>query len=139
MDVQLLSSDRELEVVAPVLLQLRPQFQFDSLITQVKKQQKNGYQIVYVTDDDAVVCVVGFVTGHKLAWGKYIYIDDLVTDENHRSTGAGKLLIDWFKDYALYNNFDQLHLDSGVQRFGAHKFYLKEDFIIASHHFSCSF
>jgi len=32
----------------------------------------------------------------------------------------------------------QLHLDSGVQRYMAHKFYLREGFIIASHHFSIS-
>jgi len=30
----------------------------------------------------------------------------------------------------------QVHLDSGVQRFAAHRFYLRNGFDIASHHFS---
>ncbi|PSW22292.1 N-acetyltransferase [Photobacterium sanctipauli] len=140
MEVRLLSSNKQaLTEVAEVLLELRPQYTLDNLISQIKSQQKSGYQIVYVTEDEKVLCAAGFVTGQKLSWGKYIYIDDLVTAEAHRSKGAGQMLVDWFKDYAHLNQFDQIHLDSGVHRFGAHKFYLKEDFVIASHHFCYSF
>ncbi|MGF1680271.1 GNAT family N-acetyltransferase [Photobacterium minamisatsumaniensis] len=139
MEVQLLSSNEELGAIALVLQQLRPQYDLDSLISQIKSQQKAGYQIVYVVEDAKVLCVAGFVTGQKLSWGKYMYIDDLVAAEEHRSKGAGQLLIDWFKDYAHLNQLDQIHLDSGVHRFGAHKFYLKEDFVIASHHFTYAF
>lgn len=83
----------------------------------------------------AVVAVAGFIIGHKLAWGKHLYLDDLVTDSNSRSIGAGEALINWLTEYALANECEQFHLDSGVQRFAAHKFYLKEGFHIASHHF----
>jgi hypothetical protein len=40
------------------------------------------------------------------------------------------------KFYALEQGCRQLELDSGVQRFGAHRFYLREGFDISSHHFS---
>jgi len=131
----ILKSDDELPSVAEVLIQLRPQYTIDSLIEQIKKQQKLGYQIAYVKLGDKVLSVAGFVVGEKLAWGKSIYIDDLVTDENSRSTGAGTCLINWFKSYCKEIGCEQLHLDSGVQRFQAHKFYLREGFNIASHHF----
>lgn len=136
MKVHLLKSARELEDVAPIMLQLRPQYTTKSLIEQIQKQQKQGYQIAYVKSGVDILCVAGFVVGEKLAWGKHIYIDDLVTDERHRSTGAGKLLINWFKTYCAELGCEQLHLDSGVQRFAAHRFYLREGFDIASHHFS---
>ncbi|WP_448213937.1 GNAT family N-acetyltransferase [Colwellia sp. MEBiC06753] len=74
--------------------------------------------------------------GEKLAWGKHIYIDDLVTNQQYRSTGVGTLLIDWLKQYAKAQGCQQLHLDSGEQRFAAHRFYLRHGFNIASHHFS---
>jgi GNAT superfamily N-acetyltransferase len=136
MEARLLQTEDELETVAPVLLQLRPQFDLKGLVTRIKMQQKNGYKLAYVVSDGKVLCVAGFVTGYKLAWGKHIYIDDLVTHEKHRSTGAGKCLMEWFKSYAKENGCDQIHLDCSVLRFPTHKFYLNNGFHITSHHFS---
>ena len=39
-------------------------------------------------------------------------------------------------NFAKENGCKQFYLDSGVQRFGAHRFYLKNRMIIAAHHFS---
>jgi len=136
MQVYVLESNSELDKVSEVILQLRPQYDLQSLKKQIEKQQKSGYQIAYVKQDGDVLCVAGFVVGEKLAWGKHIYIDDLVTSEQYRSTGAGAFLISWFKQYAKEIGCQQLHLDSGIQKFPAHRFYLRERFNIASHHFS---
>ncbi|UTV30268.1 GNAT family N-acetyltransferase [Photobacterium atrarenae] len=138
MEVRFLDNNANTDepAVLEVLLQLRPSYDIDSLSAQIKKQQAHGYQVVYVKSPDGILAVAGFVVGEKLAWGKHIYIDDLVTNANHRSCGVGKFLIDWFKAYALEVGCEQIHLDSGVQRFPAHKFYLREGFTIASHHFS---
>ena len=99
---------------------------------------KQGYQLAYIAEGEKVLCVAGFVLGQKLAWGKHIYVDDFVSNEECRSHGAGHAMMEWLKGYAKQNNCQQLHLDSGVQRYMAHKFYLREGFIIASHHFSIS-
>jgi GNAT superfamily N-acetyltransferase len=136
MQVRIAISDEELARISPIMLQLRPQYDDESLIQQIKQQQQDGYQIAYVEEDGNVLCVAGFVMGSKLAWQKHIYVDDLVTNEAHRSIGAGKCIIDWFKNHARDNGCQQLHLDSGVQRFAAHKFYLREGFCINSHHFA---
>ncbi|WP_298939902.1 GNAT family N-acetyltransferase [uncultured Psychromonas sp.] len=136
MEVYLLASNDELEKVAQILLQLRPQYDLKDLQAQIERQQETGYQIAYVKKEEEILCVAGFVVGEKLAWGKSIYIDDLVTNEASRSTGAGSLLINWLKKYAKEMGCQQLHLDSGVQRFSAHRFYLRERFDIVSHHFT---
>ena len=136
MEGRLLQSEEELKPVASVLLQLRPQFDLNGLVTRIKMQQKNRYKLAYVVSDGKVLCVAGFVTGYKLAWGKHIYIDDMVTHEKYRSTGAGKFLIEWFKSYAKENGYEEIHIDSSVLRFLSHKFYLGRGFHIASHHFS---
>ena len=118
------------------MLQLRPQYEtLEKLLQQIKLQQQQGYQLAYVEDNDEVLCVAGFVMGFKLAWQKHLYVDDLVTSATHRSTGAGKCIIEWLREYATQHACQQLHLDSSVQRFGAHKFYLREGFTIKSHHF----
>ena len=136
MEVHLVKLESELPFVAEVLLQLRPQYNKDSIIKQIKKQQKSGYQIAYVKSGENILCVAGFVVGEKIAWGKHIYIDDLVTNEKFRSSGVGSFIIDWFKSHCKELGCGQLHLDSGIQKFPAHRFYLRERFNIASHHFS---
>ncbi|WP_193161908.1 GNAT family N-acetyltransferase [Microbulbifer hainanensis] len=136
MEVRFLEDNSDYLAVLEVLLQLRTGYDAESLSAQIKKQESNGYQVIYVKSSAGVLAVAGFVVGEKLAWGKHIYIDDLVTSASHRSSGVGEFLIRWLKDYALEIGCEQIHLDSGVQRFPAHKFYLREGFNIASHHFS---
>jgi len=136
MDVKLLATDEELVLISPTLLQLRPEYSQASLIDQIRQQQVLGYQIAYVIEGNEILCVAGFIIGKKLGWKKHLYVDDLVTTSNHRSKGAGKRLLDWLRDYALSHGCQQFHLDSGVQRFEAHRFYLREGFKISSHHFA---
>ncbi|EDP57564.1 GNAT family N-acetyltransferase [Vibrio sp. AND4] len=136
MEVQFLEKDSDYEPVLEVLLQLRPSYNLDTLSAQIEKQKSNGYQVVYVKSSEGILAAAGFNVGEKLAWGKHIYIEDLVTNAQFRSRGVGKFIVDWFKAYALESGCEQIHLDSGVQRFSAHKFYLREGFNIASHHFS---
>lgn len=136
MEITLLADNEDYDHVLEVMLQLRTQYNKKSLAEQIKKQQQTGYNIVYVKDNGKVLGVAGFVIGEKLAWGKYLYVDDLVTNEAFRSAGVGQSILTWLEDFAKEQGCTQLHLDSGVQRFSAHKFYLREGFVIASHHFS---
>jgi len=136
MIVRLAETEADLVRIASVLLQLRPAFTQETLVARISEQQREGYRIAYVEAEGKVVCVAGYVVGTKLAWGKHIYVDDLVTDERHRSSGAGKTMIDWLKAQARALGCQSLQLDSGVQRFGAHRFYLREGFHISSHHFA---
>jgi len=134
--IRIAESDDELQRLSVVLRQLRPAFDHEGLMTQIKEQMRAGYQLAYVEAAGEILCVAGFVVGKKLAWGKHVYVDDLVTTESQRSKGAGAKMIAWLKSHARGLGCNQLHLDSGVQRFGAHRFYLREGFNIGSHHFS---
>ena len=44
-------------------------------------------------------------------------------------------MMDWLVGRAKERGCDELHLDSGVQRYGAHRFYLRYGMDITSHHF----
>ena len=138
MQVRLAESNADVERVADVMLELRDSFDRAGLIDQMRAQRAEGYQIAWVEADGEVMCVAGFVVGTKLAWGKHVYVDDLITAARRRSTGAGAKMIEWLRAYAKDQGCRELHLDSGVQRFDAHRFYLRERFRIDSHHFSIS-
>ncbi len=136
MDIELVSGGNDLAEAAAVMAQLRPQYSASGLRSQIEKQLKAGYQLACARSAGRVIGVAGFVVAEKLAWGKHVYVDDLVVDEGHRSSGAGSALIDWLKAYGREQGCGELHLDSGVQRFGAHRFYLRHGFDITSHHFT---
>src|SRR5690606_7139918 len=136
MNVRIAESHEDLAKISDVLLELRTGFSKERLLAQIAEQRKDGYRLAYVESDGEVLCVAGFVVGTKLACGKHVYVDDLVTTARHRSRVAGAKMIAWLKDHARGLGCEHIHLDSGVQRFGAHRFYLREGFNISSHHFS---
>ncbi len=134
--IQFAETDGELQRCCSLLAQLRVAITVPKLLVRVKSQMCSGYRLAYVSVDDVVVSVAGFRFGENLAWGKYLYIEDFVSDKNQRSSGHGARLFQALLKYAKENVCDTIHLDSGVQRFSAHKFYLREGLKIASHHFS---
>ena len=116
--------------------QVREDLSVKALHKIISDQIKNGYQLAYVLDNEQVICVAGFTIGTKLSLGKHLYIDDFVTDKSVKSSDAGKALLDFIKIYAKQQECNSIQLDSSVDRYDAHKFYLNEDMRIVSHHFS---
>jgi GNAT superfamily N-acetyltransferase len=117
-----------------VMQQLRPHLQAERYVAQVQTLMSEGYRLLAV-ESDVLLAVAGYRCGTSLAFGKFLYVDDLVTDEGRRSAGAGKLLLDRLKEIAREQDCRELHLDSGVQRHAAHRFYLRERFDISCYHF----
>lgn len=136
MKIHIAQTDTEKSACYPVLAELRPHLTEAGFLPQVKRQEGQGYRLAYVENEGLVLAVAGFCTGEALAWGRYMYVFDLVTSKKARSQGCGKALLDFLKGAARAEGCRELHLDSGVQRFGAHKFYLREGFRISSHHFA---
>jgi GNAT superfamily N-acetyltransferase len=134
--IQLAESDSQILECFSILAQLRPHLKQEHFLEQVQRQQRNGYQLTFLEQDDRVFAVAGFCLSECLAWGPFLYVYDLVVDEAVRSKGHGQALFAWLVEFAKLHNCSELHLDSGVQRFDAHRFYLQHRMNIASHHFS---
>jgi GNAT superfamily N-acetyltransferase len=133
--IGLAETDEEILECHAVMAELRPHVGRAELLERVRRQQREGYRLLALREGSVVVAVAGFRVGHNLAWGRYLYVDDLVTAERLRSAGHGRRLMDWLREHARSEGCDELHLDSGVQRFGAHRFYLRWGMDITSHHF----
>jgi GNAT superfamily N-acetyltransferase len=118
------------------MAQLRPHVTESAFLERVERQMLEGYKVAFIEEAGRAVCVAGFRILNNLAWGRFLYVDDLVTDEHERSKGFGQQLFAWLLQHAKDENCDQFHLDSGVQRFGAHRFYLAAGMDITSHHFA---
>lgn len=136
MSVVLASTRKEFQRCYLLIAQLRPHLSEPEFLKRVETQTAEGYKIAFVEHDGRPVCFAGFRIMHMLAWGRLLYVDDLVTDERERSKGFGQQLMAWLIQHAKERDCDELHLDSGVQRFGAHRFYLATGMDITCHHFA---
>lgn len=134
--IALAGSDSEIGNCFAVLSQLRPHLGQVDFLARVRRQQQGGYQLAFLSEAGNVRAVGGFRMFETLAWGRMLYVDDLVTDAAHRSCGHGEALFDWLVAYARAADCGEFHLDSGVQRFGAHRFYLARRMDLTCHHFA---
>ena len=136
MPVSLATTREAIRRCFPVMAELRPQLAEAEFVERVQRQQREGYQLAFLTDKKAVKAVAGYRFSESLSWGKFMYVDDLVTGGTFRSQGHGQRLFRWLVQQAKSRACDQLHLDSGVQRFGAHRFYLASRMDIIGYHFT---
>lgn len=135
--IHIASSDPEIQACFPTFSELRPHLTADTFVTQVKRQMRNhDYTLIYIEDGGQVVAAAGFRVAEFLAWGKTLYLDDLVTASAARKTGYGSALMDWLLKEAEKLGCTQFHLDSGVHRHDAHRLYLNKKLQINSLHFS---
>ena len=135
-DIALATTDEEIAASYPVMQQLRGHVKESDYVALVRKLQWGGYLLACLRDGDRVVAAAGFRLTSSLAWSDFIYVHDLVTDDATRSAGHGRRLLSWLADYGRAHGCKEMHLDSGVQRFEAHRFYLRERMDITCHHFA---
>jgi GNAT superfamily N-acetyltransferase len=132
-------SDEEIENCFPVFEILRPHLKFDNFLSQVKRQQTQGYRLLAVADDGIVQSIIGYRQCEFLAWGEIIYIDDLSTAVEARSKGYAGELLDHVINKAKALGLQGVHLDTGYARHFAHRLYLNKGFNFTSHHLSVEF
>jgi GNAT superfamily N-acetyltransferase len=120
----------------PVMRELRTHIaDAEDFVERVQRQLKQGYHLAFVESEREVRAVAGYRFLESLFSGKNLYVDDLVTRDSDRSRGFGGELLDWLIEQAREKGCENLELDSGVQRFDAHRFYFSKRMSISSYHF----
>jgi GNAT superfamily N-acetyltransferase len=131
--IMVLESDAELASSFSLMHELRPQLDESSYMDTLKRMRAQGYMLAGLSEGGALQALAGYRVGESLAWGRFFYIDDLVSRE--RSKGHGRRLFAWLEAEARRLGCAELHLDSGTQRHGAHRFYLGQRMDIVFFHF----
>jgi GNAT superfamily N-acetyltransferase len=135
--IRLAETGEDIRRCYPVMKQLRTRLTESDFLASVARQRADfGYAIALVEEEGIVTTIAGFRISECLCDGRYLYINDLVTMEDERSKGHGDRLFDWLVEHARQNGCRVISLESGVQRFDAHRFYLRKKMKISSHHFS---
>lgn len=122
-----------------LLILLRPHLQESDFLKQIERQMAQGYHLIYIDDNEGIKSVAGYRFAEFLAWGKVLYVDDLITQPEARGIGFGTHLIKWLMREAKNKNCDGIHLDTRIDRVDAHRLYLNLDFKIDCLHLSMNF
>jgi GNAT superfamily N-acetyltransferase len=133
---ELAPGDKRLASVFPVMKELRPHLDEQEFNRLYDVCHLEGYRVVAVFDGDECRACAGYRLMTNLISGYHMYVDDLVTAEQWRSHGYGRLLDKYLIDYARKEGCASVQLDSATHRRDAHRFYFRERYAIFSFHFA---
>lgn len=129
------ATDAEINDCFAVISELRPHLKKDEFLPQVRRLENHGYSMVAVSEDDVITSVAGYRITEFLLWGKFLYVDDLVTSSTQRGRGHAGALLSWIIDHARETGCNNVQLDSGFTLHPAHRLYHSKGFHLACHHF----
>jgi GNAT superfamily N-acetyltransferase len=130
-------SAEEVRRCGALLRELRPHLgSADAVVTAWEVQVREGYRLAYLQPDGEPVAAIGYRRMTTLAWGRVLYIDDLVVDPRQRGRGLGTILMGHAFSAAKAEGCDEVHLDSGFARHAAHRLYLHHGMELRCHHFA---
>ena len=128
-------TDDEITACFPVMLELRPHLRREHFLKTIRDMERDGYKLAFLLGGDRVVAVAGYRVKRMLCCEPFLYVDDLVTTADDRSLGYGAMFLAWLMEQAREEGCTQLHLDSGVQREDAHRFYKRNGMVVSGLHF----
>lgn len=119
-----LQSEKEILKAFPLMNQLRTYLdEAHYLNLVIEAREKDMYRLVALYNQGEIVAVTGFKPMITLYYGRFVWVCDLVTDSNKRSSGYGERLLSYVYEWAKENDYESVALSSGLKRIDAHRFY----------------
>jgi GNAT superfamily N-acetyltransferase len=119
----------------PVLAQLRTELTPEQLAAVYAEGHPQGLRFTAAYENGRCVAVAGWRLIANTASLRTLYVDDLVTSSERRSSGVGAELLGELRERARRLGCRALELDSAVVRERAHRFYFREQLSITAFHF----
>ncbi|WP_326541361.1 GNAT family N-acetyltransferase [Pseudorhodoferax sp.] len=120
-------TDTELRACWPVMQQLRPHLaNADDFIARVHRMRADGYRLLAAWQDAQVLALGGYRLQENLVYGRFLYLDDLVTLDSARGQRWGEQMIVAVQAIAERAGCAHFVLDTGVANTGAQRFYARQ-------------
>ena len=125
--MKIVETEQELRACYPVMKELRPHLASeDAFVAQIMRQYEEKYRILAVWDEGEVVALAGYRYQENTVYGRFLYVDDLIAAEKHRSRRWGALLLAKLTVFAQESQCARLVLDTGLTNVLAQRFYFRE-------------
>ena len=124
--INIAKTEEDFKKCFEVMLSLRPHLTLELYLSLINNMKAENYYLAFIEENGKVLSACGFRYLTTLFEGKYIYIDDLSTLPEARGKGYAGALFDYVVNEAKEKGLSAIHLDSGHQRFDAHRLYLNK-------------
>lgn len=128
-DTALRHADTEAELRAcwPVMQQLRPHLQSaEDFIARVQRMRGDGYRLLAAWRGAQALALGGYRLQENLVYGRFLYLDDLVTHDTVRGQHWGARILQNVIGIAERAGCAAFVLDTGVTNIGAQRFYARQ-------------
>ncbi|MEO6855817.1 MAG: GNAT family N-acetyltransferase [Rhodoferax sp.] len=114
-----------------LMLQLRPQLgTADEWLLRFQRQATTGYRLLALLHGGQAVALAGFRVQENLVYGRFLYVDDLVTHAAERGGGHAAQLLHGLQAEARRQGCERLVLDTALGNVQAHRFYYRSGLVI---------
>lgn len=123
----------------PVARQLRPQLAgIDDYLERVQRMREHSYRVLAAWRGDQVLALAGYRLQDNLVYGRFLYVDDLVSDETVRGQGWGARLIAATRELAAQAGCARFVLDTALANTAAQRFYAAQGLANLATRFCCA-
>jgi GNAT superfamily N-acetyltransferase len=120
-----------------LMRQLRPHLgSAEEFAERFARQARDGYQLVALESEGRPLALAGYRLTETLVHGRFLYVDDLVVDDEARRQGLGARLIRWLTEEAQRQGCAKLVLDAALANPLAHRFYFREGLLATALRFT---
>lgn len=102
---------------------------------QVRRQAEHGYRLLAARQNEQVKGLAGYRIYENLLYGRFLYVDDLVTTSEARGEGLGGKLIDALRDEAKKQGCANFVLDTALGNSLGQRFYFRQGLLAVGMHF----
>jgi GNAT superfamily N-acetyltransferase len=120
LSIRLLETDADVLAAFRLMSVLRDRVKADTFLAEIRRQQRDGYQLIGGFVDGTLVALAGSRPAHTLSRGEHVFVDDLVTDPERHGEGHATALLAWIAARAKSAGVRRIYLDS---RLAAKGFY----------------
>jgi GNAT superfamily N-acetyltransferase len=110
--IRILETDADILAAFRLMSVLRDRIKADTFLAEIRRQQRDGYQLIGGFADGTLVALAGSRPGHTLSRGEHVFVDDLVTDPDRRGEGHGAAMLAWVAARAKAAGVPRVYLDS---------------------------
>ncbi|GAB3054495.1 GNAT family N-acetyltransferase [Stenotrophomonas tumulicola] len=131
-----IDSDQDYQACFTVMRELRPHLaDADAFTAQARRQAGQGYRLLAAWQGNEVKGLAGYRIQENLLYGRFLYVDDLVSTLDARSHGLGGQLIDAVREEAQRQGCAHFVLDTALGNPLGQRFYFRQGLLARGMHF----
>jgi len=120
-----------------VIVQLRPHLaSSEEWLERWRRQTESGYRVLAAWGSGEVVAMAGYRIMENLVHGRFLYVDDLATDQASRGRGFGAAILARLGELAPLLGAEKLVLDTAISNALGQRFYFRQGFFLTALRFS---